>query len=200
MSFHDFSWRSLVAIVDILKRGGIITQIVWNVLHVPGCRSVLHVVIGLKVHGFLPIREGHTPTEGQWWRRNATNRDQSTRHWSTRHWARIHQSTRHWSTRHRSTRHWSSNTRHQALVTGHPVTGHWKLITRHQSSGTGHFITRHQSPCKSSYQAPVSSIHAIGSEYRVANQIVLGSEHSFSNEPQNLTNAKKSIIASWTWF
>ena len=67
MGFRDFSWRSFLAIVDILKCGWIITWIVFHVLHVPGCRPVLCVVLGLKVHGFLPISEEHTPAESQWW-------------------------------------------------------------------------------------------------------------------------------------
>ena len=124
---------------------------------------------------------------------NQSSVSQSASHWSTSHRAKFHQSTRH-----RSTRHRSSDTRHQAPVTGHPDTGHWKVITRHQLPGIGHFITRYQSLVmghQPTYQAPVSSIHAIGSKYRVTNQTILGSEHSFSNEPQNPTTAKRVLFA-----
>ena len=76
MRFRDFSWSSFMAIVDILKHGGIITKIIYHVLLVTGCRLAPPVVIGLKVYGFLGIREEYTPQESQWWlRRDTTKRD-----------------------------------------------------------------------------------------------------------------------------
>ena len=54
----------------------------------------------------------------------------------------------------------------------------------------GHPVARHQS----TYQTPVSSLHAIGSEYKVANQTHLGSEHSFSNEPQNPATSNRVLL------
>ena len=52
-----------MAVVDILKHGGIITKI--HVFLVPGCRLAPPKVIGLKVYGFLRIREEYTPQESQ---------------------------------------------------------------------------------------------------------------------------------------
>ena len=46
-----------MAFVDILKRGGIIMLMAYDVLLVQGCRPVLRAATGLKTYGFSPIRE-----------------------------------------------------------------------------------------------------------------------------------------------
>ena len=66
MRFCDFSLRWFMAIVDILKHCGKITKIVYHVLLVPGCQLVPPVVIGLKVYGFMRIREEYIPQESQY--------------------------------------------------------------------------------------------------------------------------------------
>ena len=101
-------------------------------------------------------------------------RHRSSSHWSTRHrspvnqssshQARIHQSTSHRSTRHHSTSHRSSSRQSLDMVYQALSTGHQSLVSGHQST----------------YQTPVSGIHAISSEYRATNQLVFGSEYSFA--------------------
>ena len=81
-------------------------------------------------------------------------------------------------------------------VTGHPVTGHWRWITRHRLPSPGmsqiiqSLVTGHQS----TYQTPVSGIHAVSTEHRTSNQSILGSEHAFVNEHQNSTPTTKRVL------
>ena len=97
-------------------------------------------------------------------------------------------------------------------ITGQPVTGqfiwstsHWSLVIGH-SVITGHWvpvtITRHwafnQVPV-TGHQAPVNlgtviMHHSIGNEHQLANQSHMGSEQSFSNEPQNPTASKRVLL------